>query len=362
MTDWLESGVAQLSDVVPPGRAATQAREWSAEVERRTGVLADGAQLLGERAAITGDAPRGQVSAGGACRMLACADGWIAVSLPRPGDLELIPPLVEAQVTEPWEAVSDWAAGHPAFEVVERGRLLGLAISHVGGERVPPLTLPPAVPEEPLTSPLVVDFSALWAGPLCASLLGLGGAHAIKVETPDRPDGARFGHRQFYDLLHAGHQSLVIDPVRDGDALRALVTRADVVIEASRPRALAGWGLSAADAVAAGTVWVSITGYGREHGDRIGFGDDVAAGAGLTGWSDGAPLFIGDAIADPLTGLAAAVAALRALASRARDGRGVLIDLAMAAVVACTLDGSPAVAKPSGAAQPAARTLSSHGR
>jgi crotonobetainyl-CoA:carnitine CoA-transferase CaiB-like acyl-CoA transferase len=63
----------------------------------------------------------------------------------------------------------------------------------------------------------------------------------------------------------------------------------------------------------------------------------VAAAAGLVGWQEDEPVFVGDAIADPLTGLAGAVAVMRAL----DGGRGRLIDLAMASVVASTLDGSP---------------------
>lgn len=125
----------------------------------------------------------------------------------------------------------------------------------------------------------MVDFSALWAGPLCAHLLGLAGADVIKVETPDRPDGARRGHPGFYRLLHAGHRSVVLDPAtpRGRDALAALVASAGIVIEASRPRALGRWGLDPAKTPA---TWISITAAGRSS-DRVGFGDDVAAGAGL---------------------------------------------------------------------------------
>src|SRR5438445_440620 len=56
----------------------------------------------------------------------------------------------------------------------------------------------------------VVDLSAMWAGPLCASVLGMAGADVIKVEDPRRPDGARFGPPEFFDLLHAGHRSVVL--------------------------------------------------------------------------------------------------------------------------------------------------------
>jgi crotonobetainyl-CoA:carnitine CoA-transferase CaiB-like acyl-CoA transferase len=180
-----------------------------------------------------------------------------------------------------------------------------------------------------------VDFSALWAGPLCAHLLGLAGARVVKVETPDRPDGARRGAAGFYRLLHAGHRSVVLDPATAGGrrAMAALVAAADIVIESSRPRALARFGLDARAAVAAGTTWVSITAYGRDR-DRIGFGDDVAAASGLVcREASGTPLFCGDAIADPLTGLTAAVLA----ASAPPGGGGVLWDVAMARVVAATL-------------------------
>src|SRR4051794_23939288 len=85
-------------------------------------------------------------------------------------------------------------------------------------------------PRRPMDGLLVVDFSALWAGPLCANLLGLAGARVVKVETPSRPDGARGGNPDFYRLLHAGHRSVVADPHEpDGRRfLHALVEAADV--------------------------------------------------------------------------------------------------------------------------------------
>jgi crotonobetainyl-CoA:carnitine CoA-transferase CaiB-like acyl-CoA transferase len=113
--------------------------------------------------------------------------------------------------------------------------------------------------------------------------------------------------------------------------MAALVNEAGIVIESSRPRALARFGLDAAAAAASGTTWVSITAYGRAS-NRVGFGDDVAAGAGLVaGDVDGTPLFVGDAIADPLTGLTAAV-----LAATAPSG-GSLLDISMSAVTLGTV-------------------------
>ncbi|HEV2310640.1 MAG TPA: CoA transferase, partial [Acidimicrobiia bacterium] len=119
------------------------------------------------------------------------------------------------------------------------------------------------------------------------------------------------------------------------DRLRALIGRADVVIEASRPRALAQLGIDADAAVRTrpGLTWVSITAYGRTgpSSNRVGFGDDAAAAAGLLARDDaGTPVFCGDAIADPVAGL---VAALGAADSLVRGG-GVVVDVSLAGTAA----------------------------
>ncbi|MGW1028912.1 CoA transferase [Streptomyces sp. NPDC002577] len=352
VADWASSGVVALTGraggppLVPPGRAASRARELSDRILALTAgtaapVRLDGAQLLTERAAFTGHSRRGRTSAGGACRLLPTADGWAAVSCARADDPVLLGALIGTELSgDPWPAVATWLSTHSGAELAERATLLGLAAGPVT-----PCTAarpaPPPVPSahRPVDGLLVVDFSALWAGPLCAHLLGLAGARVVKVETPTRPDGARRGHPGFYRLLHAGHESVVLDPGTPSGrrALAALVSAADIVIEASRPRALARFGLDAHATVAAGATWVSITAAGRAS-ERVGFGDDVAAGAGLVAReSDGTPLFCGDAIADPLTGLTAAALALTAPV----DGTGILHDVAMADVVAATLDDEP---------------------
>ena len=241
--------------------------------------------------------------------------------------------------------MSRWLRAHTGADLARRAGLLGLAAGPVRPSAAPGapghrwlspglcLSSAPARAVRPLAGLLVADFSALWAGPLCAHLLGLAGARVVKVETPWRPDGARRGNAGFYDLLHAGHRSVVLDPHTSGGraAMAGLVAAADIVIESSRPRALARFGLDAGAAVAQGATWVSITAYGRAS-DRAGFGDDVAAASGLVAAdTGGSPVFCGDAIADPLTGLTAALRAACAPAG------GALLDIAMADVVAATL-------------------------
>jgi crotonobetainyl-CoA:carnitine CoA-transferase CaiB-like acyl-CoA transferase len=185
----------------------------------------------------------------------------------------------------------------------------------------------------------VVDLSSMWAGPLCANLLGLAGGRVVKVESATRPDGARSGSPSFFRLLHGGHESVVI-PLAEPegrDALRRLVTAADVVIDSSRPRAMEQLGIDPLEVVGGGTTWVSVTAYGRggSRSNRVGFGDDVAVSAGLVAGANDAPLMCGDAAADPIAGLHAAVAAAGSLLS----GRSHLVDVSLRAAASATLAG-----------------------
>ena len=58
----------------------------------------DGAALLGERAASFAHTRAGAVSAGGSCRLLPAADGWLAINLARPSDWDLVPAWLDIDV------------------------------------------------------------------------------------------------------------------------------------------------------------------------------------------------------------------------------------------------------------------------
>jgi crotonobetainyl-CoA:carnitine CoA-transferase CaiB-like acyl-CoA transferase len=195
---------------------------------------------------------------------------------------------------------------------------------------------PTAPPPPTLAGVMVADLGSLWAGPLAGALLAAAGARVVKVESTGRPDGARGGPAAFFDLLNARKRSVALDlrTAAGTHLLGELLARADVVIEASRPRALAQLGIDA-EALLTGArprVWVSITGHGRAHPQRdwTAFGDDAAVAGGLVSWHDGRPCFCADAAADPASGLVAAAAALDALATGGRW----LLDVAMAGVAA----------------------------
>ena len=293
----------------------------------------DPVALAAQRAAFTGFGRSGSRSTGGYAQMVRARDGWLVLNLPRPSDAEALPALADAPV-----AVGDWSAtaAHLATmataEVVDRASLLGLAVASVGTTPPPPMpwTIHRGRPARVRGSePVVVDLTSLWAGPLAGGLLAEAGCRVLKVESVSRPDGARRGPSGFFELLNRKKQHLSMDlPEPEAlDRLRELIAEADLVLEASRPRVMQQWGISVTEVVARGTAWVSITGHGRNrpHSNRIAFGDDAAASGGLVVPGD-PPMFVGDAIADPIAGLAAAAVAAHLLA----EGRAALTEVSLA--------------------------------
>ncbi|MFL6240217.1 MAG: CoA transferase [Actinomycetes bacterium] len=349
--EWAGSGAMALTGhrggapLLAPGAPASAVRGallvfdlLSQLAHRPPGALPD-ARMLGERAALTGARRNAPWSVGGAFRCLRAADGWLGISLPRDDDHALVPALVDDRaVTESWAAVAAWAAGTAVAGAVDRAQTLGIAAAAVPADRderaAAPLATHVGGRRRRTNRAVVVDLSALWAGPLCASLLHAAGARVIKVESVNRSDGARRGNQTFFDLLNHGHESVVIDlgTANGRAALARLLCAADLVIESARPRALRQLGIDADDFVTHGTSWVSITGYGRREASahRVAFGDDAAAAAGLVGWTREGPVPCGDAIADPLAGVHAAAAAAAVLL----DDHAHLVDLSMRDVAA----------------------------
>ncbi len=358
--DWAASGAMALTGFPdrPPVTSPAPAFALLAEVLRVFGrlageigasVQADPGVILAGRAGVLGLSRAGQTSAGGATRLLRAADGWCAITLSRPTDFDAVPAILSADVSDdPWQALADAArtARGRGTELVERCRLLGVPAAtlpagptspaHQAVDPAPPFRITRIAAPDPsarLAGALVVDLSAMWAGPLCAHLLGQAGARVVKVESSSRPDGARRGDPRFFGWLHEGHEQVALDfhSPEGRTALANLLAEADVVIEASRPRALGQLGLAPQDIPhRPGQVWLSITGYGRDEPGLVAFGDDAAVAGGLVGWSAGEPVFCADAVADPLTGACAALAVAGALLG----GGGVLIDLSMRAVAA----------------------------
>jgi len=320
-----------------------------------------GNELLMERAWLTGARFSSGRSTSGATRLLHSLNGVIAITLARPDDWALLPAWLEVDdfdlstdSEQAWQDLADRVRRRESERLIDQGRTLGLPVAATGAhrERLTP-DFSHLFERDPLNSqainlranqrpPRVIDLSALWAGPLCSHLLHLCGAEVIKLESIRRPDGARAGHSGFYGLLNQGKRSVAVDlGAPDGiRALRTLIESADILIESSRPRALRQLGIVAEEILEThpALVWISLTGYGRAEprANWIAFGDDAGVAAGLADLmqsATGAHQLAGDAIADPLTGTHAALAAWQACTA----GRGGMIELALADIAAWCL-------------------------
>jgi hypothetical protein len=331
--------------------AAIQIGNWINETTSKTlgfgrASLTDRMQIMGLGARVDG------FSFGGATKLMTCADGVVALPLARDTDIEMLPALFEEEaptgvlsdVKRRWEWVERLMQTRSTNTLRERTELLGIPLAIVGETAMPSVTAPAIIPEffspfvEPSLSDLrVLELAPMWAGPLAGKILGAAGAAVVKVESPSRPDGTRVGSPEFFEYLNAGKEIVPLEfNARDAAShLRQLISSSDVVIEGSRPRALAQLGIDPREMLKSGhgAIWLSVTGYGR-HSARVAFGDDAAAAGGLCDRE--ALAFTGDASGDPLTGLAGAFAVLRALS----EGRRCLLDLSMARVCAWAAHGA----------------------
>jgi len=317
--------------------------EQVSERTARVGLRVDVAALgVSDRTGHLPLGPPGLVSPNGACRMVRAADGWIAVNLARDEDRGLVPAWLHGEFgEEPWAQIERLAAERIRADLVAGATLLGLPVAAVGELRVDHLQVPAAIEGPRLArvagAPLkVIDLSALWAGPLCGAILAAMGAEVVKIETSARPDPGRTSTPELFQRLNGAKTDITIDlsDAAHREWLREEVTSADLVISSARPRGLASLGLEPRTKLqgSPGAVWIAITGYGwyGPERDRVAFGDDAAAAGGLVRWTEaGEPHFLGDALADPLTGMVAAVGALDGLLER--GGRIVYPSLARVA-------------------------------
>lgn len=315
-----------------------------------------GRDLLWERSAELGLRANGQISANCSCRIMTADNGWLGLNLAREEDWGLLNPWLQqdGDLSE-WGHVEEALIGRDAKALVARGRLMGLPVSFLPGKVIAEsagvseilggapvfeftsdaqATLRPFNTAQSMSGLKVVDLSVLWAGPLCAHLLHQCGMQVTTVTSCHRPDGAAQGSPTLYKVLHRGHNHLELDFSSQEDLRRLanLLRNADVVIEGSRPRALTALDLDRDSLLPGGKqLWLSLTAYGRRapFGDWVGFGDDVALAGGLFCKNkEGSPEFIGDAVADPLSGIFAALAIVKLVQ---RDASG-LLDFSLFAV------------------------------
>jgi crotonobetainyl-CoA:carnitine CoA-transferase CaiB-like acyl-CoA transferase len=197
---------------------------------------------------------------------------------------------------------------------------------------------------KPLEGYKVVDFSAVFAGPLCSRYLLDCGAEVIKVETPKVGDITRGveGITRVFAHFNAGKRSIAIDlKSPDGQAIaRQLITQADIVIENFRPGIMAKFGLDYASLKAErpDLIYCSISGFGQTGPmvNRAAYAPIVHAASGFDsvhgagqGNADNRPLSWDIMVADIVTGTLAFGAVQSALLGKVRSGQGEHIDISM---------------------------------
>lgn len=195
----------------------------------------------------------------------------------------------------------------------------------------------------------VLDFTRVLAGPVCTMLLGDYGADVIKVERPVRGDDTRHWGppwagsgaarlSAYFFCVNRNKRSLTLDlqQAEGRDLARRLALGSDVLIENFRVGQMAGWGLDHETLARehSGLVYCSISGYGQAgpRANEPGYDSVIQAQSGLmaiTGEAEGAPMKIGVALSDVITGLYATTAIQAALLQRGHSGRGQYVEVAL---------------------------------
>ncbi|MFJ4868708.1 CaiB/BaiF CoA transferase family protein [Streptomyces sp. NPDC088757] len=207
----------------------------------------------------------------------------------------------------------------------------------------PPDTAPGAAPGA-LSGIVVADFGRVLAGPYMTMLLADLGADVIKIERPGSGDDTRAwgppfagGEATYFLGVNRNKRSVSLDLTDPGElaAARAIVDRADVLVENFRPGTMEKLGLGYEDVRATnpGLVYCSVTGFGTAEGARLpGYDLLVQAVGGLmsvTGEPDGPGTKTGVALVDVVTGLHAGMGVLAALRHRERTGEGQRVEVSL---------------------------------
>lgn len=197
----------------------------------------------------------------------------------------------------------------------------------------------------PLAGVRVLDLSRLLPGPYATFLLAQLGAEVIKVEDPKGGDYARWypplvgepPAGASFRALNQGKRSVALDLKQPEArvALRALVARADVLVDSFRPGVLERLELDPLALMAEHPrlIYCAITGFGREGpaAQRPGHDLGYLARAGVLGLSGPAdhPVPPGVQIADIGAALVAVAGINAALLQRTQTGRGAVVDTSL---------------------------------
>ena len=202
----------------------------------------------------------------------------------------------------------------------------------------------------PLQGVTVVDLGQIYNGPYCTFLMAMAGARIIKIEAKGgenlRRRGAVGGAALPFAMLNSNKTfaTLNLKAERGKELLRAMVGKADVLVENFAPGAMErlGLGFDALRKINPRLVYGSGSGFGRSGPNKNFPAMDltVQAMAGVmnvTGFPDRPPVKAGPALCDFFGGVHLYGAIVTALYEREKTGVGRLAEVSMQEAVYASL-------------------------
>jgi len=192
--------------------------------------------------------------------------------------------------------------------------------------KVDPLPLPPIeIDRGPLSGVRVLDLTRILAGPVGGRALAAYGADVMLVNSPNLPNIDAIA------TTSRGKLSALVDlqAAEGRDAMRALLSKAHVMVQGYRPGGIEGLGFGPAEAarLRPGIVYVSLSAYGNRGpwAGRRGFDSLLQTALGFNhaegeAAGDGKPRPMPMQILDEATGYLIACAASAALLAQQREG------------------------------------------
>lgn len=195
---------------------------------------------------------------------------------------------------------------------------------------------------------VVLDLASHAAGPNAARYLADFGAEVMKVERPGGDPlrrigwSAHDGDSYFWKLVGRNKRCVTVDlkSASGKRALERLVETANVLVENLRPEGLEHLGLAPERLfeIRPDLVVLRISGYGQRgpYSRLPGFAtaaEAIGGYAGIAGEPGGKPLLPPLPVADEVTGIAGAFAAMVALRHAERTGEGQVVDVNLADVM-----------------------------
>ena len=196
-----------------------------------------------------------------------------------------------------------------------------------------------------MTKPLrIVDLTNGWAGPMATCLLGDFAAEVIKVESPSHMDwwrgaglqGTTNGAKLYeqsptFNTVNRNKYGIALELThpRGRELFKELIRVSDVLVANYPPRILRKLGIDyqVLSAVNPQLVMVTLPAFGNwgPESEYVGFGCTTEAMAGITGvsgYENGPPQMLSNAVGDPGTALNACFASLVGVFEQERRGEG----------------------------------------